>query len=933
MSGLNRWSAWICVGLICGCPGVSILHAQTWVEDTFEDFRDGRLDAAGQNLYVSRDGKIRAIHRFDLNQDGYLDLVFNNNHDTYKFIPASLAKVTPDRKITQSALAVEGSTQAELADLNRDGYDDLIFCPNTSGVQTERRFLTIIWGGADGWPSRRSNGVLPVHGARAIAIADLNQDDWPDIVVLNSETWLPGQAAGRIIRIFWGGPAGFLPSRLHDMGAPKAVDLAAADFDTDGSRDIALLTSEGTIWLLWAKKATESTLRPENSKLTLPSNGFRSLTAADCNGDGQPDLVVSADQGIYIIPGRTPRAWGQVINLPNVSASQISVGDLDGDKRPDLVLANRSPAKTTGKGVREVPERIRVLWGDNEGFAASRSTDIEVQSAAATAIGDVDGDGCADLAVAISQGPHSFAADSRIFFGGCSRKLQPAREGIRTLGAADVVIAAPRGKEPGRLIFCNSTGGTLSEAVPLQLYWGGPGGFDPNRRVQIPFRSGYEASAADLNANGFVDLIVTSSGSPNAEAESTPPGGPTIFWGGKEGFDFEQLRTVLHEPNVGSSNVADLDRDGYLDLALGAYVSTGPELFVIYHGSAKGFDSARRVSMPSKDRPTDAPFGWIGPLTIADFNRDEWLDIVVTSSHSNDVRVFWGSQKGFEANHQTRLLAAGPYSSETADLNTDGYLDLIVGTYNDYRAHHDTGTLIFWGGPKGFHSWDSQWLPGWWVAGMTVADFDADGFLDLFCSHYHGELTRESVPSYLYWGGADGFATRRRTVLIGDSVHDAVAGDFDRDGRLDLAISCHTTDGDHHTQSKVFFNDGHRFINPRVVSLPTHGTHWMWAQDMGHIYDRSWQQVYESSLFDWGQVRSSGHLSYHAEVPKNSELIFGIRSAASPGDMEKQSWREIKSGSFSLKGEDRYLQYRATLKSQSGDLYPILDRVSITLAP
>jgi hypothetical protein len=77
----------------------------------------------------------------------------------------------------------------------------------------------------------------------------------------------------------------------------------------------------------------------------------------------------------------------------------------------------------------------------------------------------------------------------------------------------------------------------------------------------------------------------------------------------------------------------------------------------------------------------------------------------------------------------------------------------------------------------------------------------------------------------------------------------------------------------------------------------------------------------------------SGHLSYHAEVPKNSELIFGIRSAASPGEIERQAWREIKSGSFSLKGEDRYLQYRATLKSHNGDLYPILDRVSITLAP
>ena len=39
-----------------------------WVEDSFEDFADGQLDAAGQNLYVSRDGAVRSIHRFDLNR-------------------------------------------------------------------------------------------------------------------------------------------------------------------------------------------------------------------------------------------------------------------------------------------------------------------------------------------------------------------------------------------------------------------------------------------------------------------------------------------------------------------------------------------------------------------------------------------------------------------------------------------------------------------------------------------------------------------------------------------------------------------------------------------------------------------------------------------------------------------------------------------------
>mgnify|MGYP001388573748 CR=1 FL=1 len=66
---------------------------------------------------------------------------------------------------------------------------------------------------------------------------------------------------------------------------------------------------------------------------------------------------------------------------------------------------------------------------------------------------------------------------------------------------------------------------------------------------------------------------------------------------------------------------------------------------------------------------------------------------------------------------------------------------------------------------------------------------------------------------------------QRSDYLAGDSLTFMTAGDFDGDGRLDLAVSCHTRDGNHYTNSKVFYNDGNRFANPRVTLLPTHGTH------------------------------------------------------------------------------------------------------------
>ena len=132
-------------------------------------------------------------------------------------------------------------------DFNHDGWTDIVFCPNFSGIQHGRRFVTIIWGGSDGWPSYRSNGLLPVNDIRALRIADLNHDGWEDIVTLNSEAWNPGQPSGNIVRIFWGGEQGFVLNRLQEEGVPNAIAMDSGDFDSDGAEDVAFLKSDNTI--------------------------------------------------------------------------------------------------------------------------------------------------------------------------------------------------------------------------------------------------------------------------------------------------------------------------------------------------------------------------------------------------------------------------------------------------------------------------------------------------------------------------------------------------------------------------------------------------------------------------------------------------------------------------------------------------------------
>ncbi len=130
---------------------------------------------------------------------------------------------------------------------------------------------------------------------------------------------------------------------------------------------------------------------------------------------------------------------------------------------------------------------------------APLSIEFDVPYATASAIGDLDGDGLMDLAVAVQQGEKTFAAESPIFFGKGKRDFERGMKGVPTKGGNYVVIAPADGKFPDRAIFCNIKGGTLGEKVPIYLYWGGSEGFDPTQRTDIPFQSGYESSAADLN--------------------------------------------------------------------------------------------------------------------------------------------------------------------------------------------------------------------------------------------------------------------------------------------------------------------------------------------------------------------------------------------------------------------------------------------------
>jgi len=536
-------------------------------------------------------------------------------------------------------------------------------------------------------------------GRNTLAAGDLDGDGWLDLVMGN-EVFLNENRA--VFNANW---------RETYLGVPTVLeDLVLADMTGDGALDIVVALGYAGLWLFannGAGKFEQAPVKLREGTSNQPEVQDNRLAVGDLNGDGRFDVVSARaggmiyfgnDQGGFtaspaIDPSGPPIAdlalgffdAGNTLDVvllrskengasPGVSAVflnngqgvftpgpslnpagnysvDLAVGDVSGDGVADIVLANRL---TYSAGAIVDPGATVVYVNDGAGgFPAGSARTLSPGGfSSALALADASGDGRLDILVGAEQRAANAATGAPAHAGGGVAFVNQGG----TFGAAQPIL--PAGTATAALAVADVSGDGRPDLVHsgdgIYLNAGLPN-FSPGTILQAA-DTATQTAAADLTGDGLLDAIVARVGE-------------TTFYPNLGGGSFGPARAIT---SPGRFAVADLTGDGQLDLAVGKPGAPG-EIWV--NNGQGSFTLAAALTMPAADYFAAPP-----AVAVADFTGDGPVDVVLVGSEK--LRLFVNSGQGsFTAAPATNCSrdCAGTPPFAVADFNADTLPDLVLG--------------------------------------------------------------------------------------------------------------------------------------------------------------------------------------------------------------------------------------------------------------
>ncbi len=699
---------------VCAIPPLSQpLHAGT----TF---------AAEEVLFVNNPPL--SVHPADLNGDGHSDLLLGGEAG----LTAVLNQQGSGTFGPRLGIGGERTDTLQVADLDGDGDLDVLSVEIPGGTPRP-----VVWhrnGGGGSFspaiPIRTENAQMTM-----LPPADVDGDGDPDILFYHTQRaavqWCAndGGAASFAAPQTLTSAANLLFPRLVHLNDDSVPDLVAQDWKGTGTG-----SDDELVWL----PGVAGTLLSFGAPQTIAARP-QLLDAADVNGDGRTDLVVSGTDSTSVEWIRNLGGGGFAAAVPAASGFDdglelVQVADLDADGDGDLAVA------AFGEGL---------LWCRNDGasFAppAVLTTPLPGDTLRSFAFAKLNADTLPDLAasghltaaVLLQQPAQNFGAPVTV---------AASVDDITAVAAADV-----DGDSDPDILFSTETRGIFALAnsgasfaaaqpaappledievmLPLQLDGaGGPdlvvlrpgadyvswlagdgsGAFGPETVID-DFGFGPSAvTAARLDADGSVDLAVAFAGDDGCAWYSRNPGTNTFAW--------HALSGTVDSPRAIAAG--DLDGDMDNDIVAASYITGGVHVWR-NDGSGSFSGPALAGSTPVGGEQID--------LHDADGDGDPDIFVLESSGVSWTLTVLLNDGGGaFPATLTAGTGSAGVRSVAYGDPDLDGDVDFVSANSNtDSVSFHEND------GSGAFTSVTLTAAPNTSAYSLALADMDGDGDPDI----------------------------------------------------------------------------------------------------------------------------------------------------------------------------------------------------------
>ena len=866
-----------------------------------EQFLKGSFGGGGDNLFVDAGGVMRRIMDNDLNGDGHFDIVLPNSHGYIERGPTYIYSLKGG-DWEKCELPHDSCWTPVVADVDGDGYPDLIIADGENGITSELPSY-IYWGGPDGLTGERT--VFDTVGAYDAAVWDLTENGLMD--VLFTSAWYDHHNAGtRLLQKVFvqTSPRQFVEAtEEYGIGGMATASLLCEDLNGDGYPEIVLANyREGynydTDSFCYMGSAdgfdTEKPLR-------LPTHHALKVLAADLNGDGFKELVFSGgdqvmiywnEAGVFQAENRAVLDVKGTDSQFSAGALPMDVADIDGDGIPELVVGT-----IEGVEIRKA-DRLEHAWKT-----------LPCPNCMGVKAADIRGSGRLDIITCHYYSETSYDAESWVFWNGESGHHPDNVTALETHGPMGCTAADLNNDGIMEIIFCNTMRGPSQyhPNFPVFAYFGtSDHSYKPENRRDYPVTYGSNAyAAADVDNDGYVELILTTEGSLR------------IFKGTPDGPDPSNYYDLMHTDGklvlVGGVLVGDVTRNGWLDVLMAPYVygKSEEELehsVFLYVGGPDGYSKDRRIALPAYLRMSKA-------IEITDINDDGYVDFLY-GNEDGYIGVYYGGPDGFSRDRVGRIdlkdyFGASIHGITAADIDEDGWPELIVTTAGHY-TRRPSHLFILRDGKNGYPR-DKQTMfeTGGTVGFPDLADVNGNGNLDLLVPFYSTHETRE-LPARIFRGDGKGDFDWDNPLQIDCLASIAFSPvDLSGNGYPDLFICCHRNDLGHMVDSKLIMNGPGGLDIEHTQGILGYGPHCFTNRHQGNSLDRSDREYYLSPVFACSMPR---RLSWEAATPLKTSLSFRVRFGSSEEGTLGASWGDWmtqNSSAFPAPEGTAYMQYEA----------------------